>query len=207
METAITPFWQIGLVPIGRISDILHIPSRGISSERTKGNFHTILMARLTRIAVNLLLIVAITIQPTTVRALQKACSGDCSSQFTCQGCGSCEVESPAGRCGCCSGHSDVGSNEESNEEIASCCGHGSATEHGIASKFEDDPFADMEMANGPAADHSLLRCADDQLATFANSPLVVSGCRCLHAPEVPLAPAPRSTKCVISSRWALLPA
>ena len=48
-------------------------------------------------------------------------------------------------------------------------------------------------MANGPAADHSLLRCADDQLATFANSPLVVSGCRCLHAPEVPLAPAPRS--------------
>ena len=146
-------------------------------------------MARLTRIAVNLLLIVAITIQPTTVRALQKACSGDCSSQFTCQGCGSCEVESPAGRCGCCSGHSDVGS----NEEIASCCGHGSATEHGIASKFEDDPFADMEMANGPAADHSLLRCADDQLATFANSPLVVSGCRCLHAPEVPLAPAPRS--------------
>ena len=150
-------------------------------------------MARLTRIAVNLLLIVAITIQPTTVRALQKACSGDCSSQFTCQGCGSCEVESPAGRCGCCSGHSDVGSNEESNEEIASCCGHGSATEHGIASKFEDDPFADMEMANGPAADDSLLRCADDQLATFANSPLVVSGCRCLHAPEVPLAPAPRS--------------
>ena len=146
-------------------------------------------MARLIRIAVNLLLIVAITIQPTMVRALQKACSGDCSSQFTCQGCGSCEVESPAGRCGCCSGHSDVGS----NEEIASCCGHGSATEHGIASKFEDDPFADMEMANGPAADHSLLRCADDQLATFANSPLVVSGCRCLHAPEVPLAPAPRS--------------
>jgi len=150
-------------------------------------------MARLTRIAVNLLLIVAITIQPTMVRALQKACSGDCSSQFTCQGCGSCEVESPAGRCGCCSGHSDVGSNEESNEEIASCCGHGSATEHGIASKFEDDPFADMEMANGPAADDSLLRCADDQLATFANSPLVVSGCRCLHAPEVPYAPAPRS--------------
>ena len=146
-------------------------------------------MARLIRIAVNLLLIVAITIQPTMVRALQKACSGDCSSQFTCQGCGSCEVESPAGRCGCCSGHSDVGS----NEEIASCCGHGSATEHGIASKFEDDPFAEMEMANGPAADHSLLRCADDQLATFANSPLVVSGCRCLHAPEVPLAPAPRS--------------
>ena len=150
-------------------------------------------MARLIRIAVNLLLIVAITIQPTMVRALQKACSGDCSSQFTCQGCGSCEVESLAGRCGCCSGHSDVGSNEESNEEIASCCGHGSATEHGIASKFEDDPFADMEMANGPAADDSLLRCADDQLATFANSPPVVSGCRCLHAPEVPYAPAPRS--------------
>ncbi len=146
-------------------------------------------MARLTRIAVNLLLIVAITIQPTMVRALQKGCSDDCSSQFTCQGCGSCEVESPAGRCGCCSGHSDVSSNEES----ASCCGHGSTTEHGIASTSEVDPFADMEMANGPAADDSLLRCSDDQLATFANRPLVVSGCRCLHAPEVPYAPAPRS--------------
>ncbi|QDV25980.1 hypothetical protein Q31a_43500 [Aureliella helgolandensis] len=127
------------------------------------------------------------------VRALQKACSGDCSSPFTCQGCGSCEVESPAGRCGCCSGHSDVGSVEESNEESASCCGHGSATEQGIESTSEVDPFADTEMANEPLADGSPLRCSDDQLATTANSPLMVSGCRCLHAPEVPYAPAPRS--------------
>ncbi len=155
-------------------------------------------MARFTRIAVNLLLIVAITIQPTMVCAFRKACSADCSLQFTCQGCGCCEVESPDGHCGCCSGHSDVSSNEESASccgpgSATSCCGPGSAKEHSTASTFEDDPFADMEMANGPLADDSLMRCADDQLATYANSPGVASGCRCLHAPEVPYAPAPRA--------------
>ena len=78
-------------------------------------NFH------LTRIAVTLLLIVALAIQPVAVCLANVECGGGCSeaATFTCQGCGCCEVERADDRCCCCSG-----SGQEAPEETTepSCC-------------------------------------------------------------------------------------
>lgn len=175
------PFWRIGLVPIGRISDTVDIPSQGILSERLKRNFHTILMARLTRIAVNLTLIVTIAIQPSMVFALRKACAARCASQFTCQGCGGCQVDTSGDRCGCCGGNTDVNSDDES----ASCCGHSSVR--------DDSPFVETEIANGPVDEQAPSCYTAEDLGTSSKSTAVETGCHCLHAPETPCAPVPRS--------------
>jgi hypothetical protein len=62
-------------------------------------NFH------LTHIAVNLLLIVVMAIQPIAVCLAGVSCAGGGSSvtSSACQGCGCCEVERVGDRCSCCS--------------------------------------------------------------------------------------------------------
>ncbi len=142
-------------------------------------------MARITRIAVNLLLIVAITMQPAMVLALSAGCSPACTSQFTCQGCGGCEVESPGDHCGCCCGHSD--------EEIASCCGHGSEKEPITASTSEDESFAQLEIDDVVMPDEWPSCCADENLEGSSPSPAMDSSCHCFQAPKTPYAPASRS--------------
>jgi hypothetical protein len=78
-------------------------------------NFH------LTHIAVNLLLIVALAIQPVAVCLANVDCAVGCSNgtAFACQGCGCCEVERANDRCCCCSGPTRI-ENEENPEE--GCC-------------------------------------------------------------------------------------
>jgi len=77
-------------------------------------NFH------LTHIAVNLLLIVTLAIQPLAVCMANVVCSAGCSdASLSCQGCGCCEVERAGDRCCCCSGPAEP--NQEETLE-ASCC-------------------------------------------------------------------------------------
>lgn len=59
---------------------------------------------RPTHLAVNLMLIVALAIQPVAVCLAGVDCSavGSLTSTFRCQGCGCCQVEHAADRCCCC---------------------------------------------------------------------------------------------------------
>lgn len=93
-------------------------------------NFH------LTRIAVNLLLIVALAIQPVAV-CLGNVVGGvaGCSQAgaFTCQGCGCCQVDDADDRCCCCSGPVE----EEVDQATESSCCSGS---HIASEESESSP-------------------------------------------------------------------
>lgn len=78
----------------------------------------------LIRTVVNLSLIVALMIQPMVASAALADCAAGCSANFTCQGCGCCEVESSTELCGCCGGGKPTDSPEEFSSE-KSCCSHG----------------------------------------------------------------------------------
>lgn len=146
-------------------------------------------MSRLTRIIVNLSLIVAITLQPTMVFALKKACAVNCASHYTCQGCGGCQVGAAGERCGCCSGHTD----ENSEIESASCCGPSSYKQQRISVATKDEPLAEAEIVDEPAASDNLSCCTAESLATSTSSRAVEYGCHCLHSPETPCVPDFRS--------------
>ena len=181
---------QIGLVPIGQTSDIFHIPPQGISSDRIEGNFRITHMARPTHIAVNLLLIVAVTMQPSLAYGLQQDCSAGVSTGYTCQGCGCCKVQSETAKCPCCSG--------EATTEEDGCCGHGHKSQHRRAT-FADDPFDGMELKEGPIPVDSVPVDAEQplndhakqkQVAEFA---VLAAACHCVTAPEPFNAPVPHS--------------
>ena len=147
-------------------------------------------MARPTQIVVNLLLIVAVTMQPSLAYGLQQDCSAGVSTGFTCQGCGCCKVQSETAKCPCCSG-------EATNEE-GGCCGHGHKTRHRVAT-FADDPFDGMELQEGPTPVDSALvdreqpsgeRTTHIQVADRA---ALAAACHCVTAPEPFNAPVPRS--------------
>jgi hypothetical protein len=98
-------------------------------------NFH------LTRIAVNLLLIVALAIQPVAVCLADVGGGSGCSETgtVTCQGCGCCEVERADDRCCCCSGAAEP----EAKEEVEpSCCSgtHHAADESEVSTGQESAP-------------------------------------------------------------------
>ncbi len=161
-----------------------------MSSERSKGNFHTILMARLSRITVTLSLIVAITIQPTMVCALNKACADSCASRTSCQGCGGCQVDAPGERCGCCSGHAE----QVSDDESASCCGHSSHEQQRISFATDDELLAEAEIVEGAVANDNSSCCTAESLGSASSSRAVESRCHCLHSPGTPCLPESRST-------------
>ena len=146
-------------------------------------------MARLTRIAVNLFLIVAITIQPTVVFSLKRACSADRTSQLTCQGCGCCEVETSEDQCECCGGPSKVVVEEES----ASCCGHDGGEDQFSVHATEDESCAAIEIIDERVHKVAPSGGADENLDYLSNSLVVDFACNCLQAPETPHAPVPRS--------------
>lgn len=177
--------WQIGLVPIGQSSDILRIPSQGISSDRIEGNFRTTHMARATHIAVNLLLIVALSMQPGLAYALGQDCSAGVSAGFTCQGCGCCTVQSETAKCPCCS--------VEATTDDGECCGHGQRKRPRVAT-FADDPFAGMKLQKGPVPEDSEPPCNEDSPQVQADDVVALAAaCHCVTAPEPFGAPAPRS--------------
>jgi hypothetical protein len=108
---------------------------------------------RPTHIAVNLLLIVALAIQPVAVCLAGVVGGPACSEpgRFTCQGCGCCEVERPDGRCCCCSGPADA-------EEVeASCC----SSNHDSAENSEASPEQQTasSIAPGDAGVRSICLC------------------------------------------------
>ncbi len=142
-------------------------------------------MARLIRIAVNLLLIVSVTMQSTVLCALQKACSAACTSQFTCLECGCCQVEEPVDRCGCCGGHAE----DNSEGDGASCCGDDGTDQYLAATPSAEASVAPMGIAAGPVLGNLSTCCAE----ASSDSSAVDSACHCLQAPETPYAPVPRS--------------
>jgi hypothetical protein len=98
-------------------------------------NFH------LTHIAVNLLLIVALAIQPVAVCMANVECATGCSdTTFTCHACGCCEVEQVDDRCSCCSGPAEP--NPEEPLE-ASCC----SSQHNAAETTTKDVDEESEVA------------------------------------------------------------
>lgn len=139
-------------------------------------------MAGLTRTSVNLLLIVAITIQQAVVCAGQAGCSAVGTSHFTCQGCGCCAVETPNDRCPCCSGDSEASSDTEG----ASYCGH-----DGLEKQHKTTSPADNAQAGSEIAEPSCF--ADEILESSSGKSAVDSSCSCFRRPETPYAPVPRS--------------
>lgn len=152
------------------------------------GNFPTIRMARATQIIVNLLLIVAITMQPTLTFAYQQGCSADCTSGFTCQGCGYCKVQSETAKCPCCSGGV--------SDERHSCCGHGDRDKSQQAEKPSidyADPFAGMVLEEGPAPESTEQPYNENQSNGHEGAePTVATTCHCVSNPDPLDAPAPR---------------
>lgn len=80
------------------------------------------------RAAVHLSLVVVLTLQPMMVQAVVTGCGAD---GFTCEGCGSCEVENATDACGCCGGGPEVARESASNDR---CCTHSSES-HASAEK------------------------------------------------------------------------
>lgn len=142
-------------------------------------------MARVTHIAVNVLLIVVLTMQPGLAYAVQQDCSAGVTSGFTCQGCGCCKVQSETAKCPCCSG-------EATNEE-GECCGHGRKNQHRVAT-FADDPFEGMELQEGPVPVDSE-QPSGEHASPFqvADVAALAAACHCVTAPEPFNAPVPRS--------------
>lgn len=153
------------------------------------GNFPIIRMARATRIIVNLLLIVAITMQPTLTFAFQQDCSAGCTSGFTCQGCGCCKVQSETAKCPCCSGGL--------SDEHQGCCGHGdrNRSQQAKESSVDDaDPFAGMVLEEGPVPENSEQPCNENQSnGQEGAEPTVATRCHCVSNPDPLDAPTPRS--------------
>ena len=94
----------------------------------------------LTRIALNLLLIVSLAIQPVAACAFTADCAVRCSGSDTvmCPGCGCCEVEGANDRCCCCSGTAKSSDTEAAKP---SCCSH---KESAVEDVF-GEPSADLE--------------------------------------------------------------
>jgi len=153
------------------------------------GNFPPIRMARATQIIVNLLLIVAITMQPTLTFAFQLDCSADCTSEFTCQGCGCCKVQSKTAKCPCCSGGV--------SDEDQGCCGHGDRDKSQQAKQLSidhADPFAGMVLEEGPVPENSKQLINEDQTSTQGGvEATLATSCHCFSNPDPLDAPTPRS--------------
>ncbi len=97
----------------------------------------------LTRIALNLSLIVAVAIQPVAACAAVAVCSVRCSASDTrmCLGCGCCEVERANDHCCCCFSTADV---EEKERFEPSCCSHDELTD----AEVFDFQCSDLERSN-----------------------------------------------------------
>ncbi|WP_425399190.1 hypothetical protein [Aeoliella sp.] len=146
-------------------------------------------MARATRIIVNLLLIVAITMQPTLTFAFQQDCSAGCTSGFTCQGCGCCKVQSETAKCPCCSG--------SLSDEHQGCCEHGKRDKSQQAkepSVADADPFAGMVLEAGPVPENSQQPSNEAQASKQEISEeSLTTACHCLKNRDPLDAPTPRS--------------
>ena len=153
-------------------------------------------MARAIHIAVNLLLIVALTLQPGLAYAVQQHCSAGIVGGIACQGCGSCKVHSESAKCPCCG--------VEAADKQGGCCGHRDQHTCGD-STVTSAPFAGMMPEVGPATENpvpkirapqdSVQLCDDDrpQVRTASATALAVC-CHCVSAPEPSGGPVPRSS-------------
>ena len=150
-------------------------------------------MARVIHIAVNLLLIVAVAMQPGMVYELQQSCFAGVSSALTCNCCGSCKVQSRTAECPCCTGGA---SNKEEK-----CCGQSQGS--GDVAIFDDDPFAGIELAEGPVPEGapSATSVAEDLKTDnevvfrghiVGEAVFAPTRCHCVTAPEPFSAPLPR---------------
>lgn len=122
-------------------------------------------MARATHIAVNLLLIVVLTMQTGLSLAVRQVCSGSAATPLTCGGCGCCEVDAETPNCGCCSG-------TESSPAKSESCGKEASAKIGCCGQSE------------PQSHASALKKAKQDVAAERGLPDVAVGCKCLVAPQ-----------------------
>jgi hypothetical protein len=117
-------------------------------------NFH------LTHITVNLLLIVALAIQPVAVCMANVECAaGYTDTTFTCQGCGCCEVERADDRCCCCSGSAEPHP-EETLEP--SCCRSKHKAPESPTEDVDEKSEAAIDSVDGAAGVRSICLCGRD---------------------------------------------
>ena len=127
-------------------------------------NFH------LTRIAVTLLLIVALAIQPVAVCLANVECAEGCSDPvtLTCQGCGCCEVERADDRCCCCGGTTDE---VEVETTEPSCCSS-KHQDSGASDSFNDaDETSATAIAPIESGFRSICLCEQDSQPLSDSSP------------------------------------
>jgi hypothetical protein len=127
----------------------------------------------ITRAAVNLLLIVALAIQPVAVCMANVDCVAVCSNTttFICQGCRCCEVEQSDDRCCCCSGPAQA---EKDHKAEASCC----SSEHDSSAKrdpstadLDEAPAAAIAPGENTAGIRSICWCEQDSQPLSDSSP------------------------------------
>ncbi len=111
-------------------------------------------------------------IQPGIALAFANDCGEECSSSFTCEGCGCCEVATQAEKCDCCGGGSQVGSS-------GGCCKDSSGSS--APDEFTRD---DCDLDSGEALELKVIVISTTESVISSDSQepdnnQVVSGCHC----------------------------
>ena len=113
--------------------------------------------------------------QPAFVHGYQPDCSAVGGTEFTCQGCGCCKVQSETSECSCCSKTPPA-------DEDDSCCARSNRGSVKITSTKRIDSFA--EVASGESEER-IVRASPERVFRTA--------CNCSARPAPFNAPTPRS--------------
>ena len=202
-----TPICRAGLVLLSRFSDRLGILPQGITSDRSQGTFRTNLMSRLTRTTVNLLLMVAISLQQSVAPALQQSISFACAARGSDQQCSCCAdrgaeshgpccrmaaTETSREKAGCCQRTQPAAAAAAAEPNQAHATPSVSAITHSEPHQVRDEHDAEHVR---PEADSEC--CARHAAKVSIPGSVIKSGCHCVHAPaetSVPLAPVSRTS-------------
>ena len=123
----------------------------------------------LTRIALNLSLIVALALQPMATYGTMAGCWAKCSASdaLMCPGCGCCEVQDRNDRCCCCR---DTDNAAEKEAAKPSCCSH--------------DESSDSDVSDAPSADSQKHQHVCELSDSKASELGVRSVCACEQNPQ-----------------------
>lgn len=124
----------------------------------------------LTHIAVSLLLIVVLAIQPIAICFASAACVADGSnpSTSTCQGCACCEVARSDDLCCCCRAPAQTGQKDEAESSCCSSNGKASAKSDSAAEELANESAGAIENATGVG---SICLCEQDRQPLSDSSP------------------------------------
>lgn len=147
-------------------------------------------MGRLTRMTVNLFLIVAITLQQSVAPALQQSFSFACAAPASGHGCSCCESQPAKPGETCC----HLADSVASSSSKSGCCGRAQAEAEG-ADWDHSTPsgviqrLVDARTAEAARSSEVSTCCADKADKASSPEPVVDTGCHCVHAPNAPTTP------------------